>query len=189
MSIIDTLRWIKSRMTPLIALSHRPMMKCRQREALSLEVTSHCVIVWLKSTDSLLLLEDKMVAELQAMCNISHFSQHSFPQTCSKWTDQHTMCNFKFALPKHYSVVIFNYPSEKSNINQHIFHAGSGWFMLVSAGIVLVQVDLGWSSWWTNIFMLFSSKMGLSVSRPACLSYCLVIFLYLTLMTWRTTKM
>ncbi len=33
-------------------------------------------------------------------------------------------------------------PAEKSNINQQGFQAGPGWFMLVSAGIVLVQGSL-----------------------------------------------
>lgn len=50
MSIIDTLRWIKSGMTPVIALSQGPMMKCQHGEDPSLEVmTSQGVIVWLKS--------------------------------------------------------------------------------------------------------------------------------------------
>lgn len=73
MSIIDTIEftwWIMSGMTPGVALSHGPMMKCQHAEDPSLEVmTSQCVIVWLKSIDSLLYLQDETMADLQAICN------------------------------------------------------------------------------------------------------------------------
>lgn len=61
-------------MTPVIALSHSPMMKCQHGKDPSLEVmTSQYVIVWLKSIDSLLLLQDETMADLQATCNACVF--------------------------------------------------------------------------------------------------------------------